>query len=170
MDNLNYRGMNICTYGGATSAGTTTTLTTATTCLISIRGKRTLTLAATNAATPTTDAVTGAAFVPVTASKGCIFVLCYDGTSTTAATALKVVQGSLYDLDGATNGATALFLTPPNFPFVPDTLCPFAYLVTKVGASGSTWTFGASNLTGPPSNVLHTFVDVTVLPDRPQVS
>lgn len=170
MDNLNYRGMNICSYGGITSAGTTSTYSCTTTTCISIRGKRTLVAAASNTVTPTTDAVTAAAFVPVTASKGCIFVLCYDGTSATAATAIKVVQGSLYDLDGATDGATALFLTPPNFPYVPDTLCPFAYLVTKVGASGSTWTFGTSNLTGPPSNVLHTFVDVTVLPDRPQVS
>lgn len=170
MENLALRGLNICVAGGALSAVSTTTFTTASAHTVGIRGKRFTIAAATAAGTPTTDAVTGVAFVPVTASKGCAFVFCYDGSSTVPATAIKVVQGPLADLDGAAGGSAATFVTAPQFPAVPDTLAAFAYLITKVGASGATWTFGTSNLAGPPANVLHTFVDVINLPDRPQVS
>lgn len=170
MENSNAYGLNICTAGGALSAGTTTTFTTASAHTYSINGKRFSTNAATNAATPTTDAVTGAAFVPVTASKGCVFVFCYDGTSATAATAIKVVQGPLEDLTTEATDATVSFKIYPRFPSIPDTLTPFGYVVTKVGSAGSTWTFGSSNLAGPPSNVLHTYADVVTLPPRPQIS
>lgn len=73
-------------------------------------------------------------------------------------------------LDGTAAGASANFITAPQFPAIPSRLCPFGYVVTKVGASGSAWTFGTSNLAGPPSNVLHTFVNVMTMPDRPQVA
>lgn len=171
MDNLQSPGGTFCTSKAAAAAGTTTTFSTTGATLYCIKGKAYSTNAASNSATPTADAVTGTTFVPVTASKGCAFVLCYDGSSTTAATAIKVVQGPLADLDGAADGANAKFkFNGPLFPTIPDTLCPFAYLITKVGASGSTWTFGSSNLAGPPSNVLHTFQDVMTMPARPQVA
>lgn len=169
-DNLAQAPGTFCTSYATLAAGTTTTYSTTGATLYCIKGKAYTTSAAANAATPTTDAATGTTFVPVTASKGCVFVFCYDGTSTTAATAIKVVQGPLESLDGATSGSTALFTNAPQFPVVPDNLCPFGYLVTKVGASGSTWTFGTSNLAGPPSNVLHTFQNLMTLPGRPQVA
>ena len=169
-DNLASAPGTFCTSKATAAAGTTTTFSTTGATLYCIKGKAFTTSAAANAATPTTDAATATTFVPIPANKGCVFVLCYDGTSATAATAIKVVQGPLEALDGATGGATALFINAPQFPVIPDTLCPFAYLVTKVGASGATWTFGASNLAGPPSNVLHTFVDLMTLPARPQVA
>lgn len=170
MDALQTPPLTMCVSKATAAAGTTTTFTTTGATLYCIKGKAYTTSAASNSATPTTDAATGAAFVAVPASYGCVFVLCYDGSSTTAATAIKVVQGPLAALDGAASGANALFLNAPQFPGIPDTLCPFAYLVTKVGASGSAWTFGTSNLAGPPSNVLHTFVDIMTLPGRPQVA
>lgn len=145
------------------AAGTTSTYSTTGTTQYSIDGKSYSKAAVSNGATPTTDIVTGAAFVPVTASKGCKFVFGYDSTNT-----VRVCQGALVDLDAATDGATALFIKGnPPFPQIPDDFAPFGYCETKVGASGSTWTFGSSNLTGPPSNVLHTFVDVSTLPTRP---
>lgn len=171
MDALQTPPLTLCVSKATAAAGTTTTFSTTGATLYCIKGKAYTTSAAANAATPTTDAVTGAPFVAVPASYGCVFVLCYDGSSATAATAIKVVQGPLAALDGAAGGSTALFSpTAPLFPTIPDTLCPFAYLVTKVGASGAAWTFGSSNLAGPPSNVLHTFQDVMTLPGRPQVS
>ena len=170
MDPLAQAPLTMCVSKAAAAAGTTTTFSTTGATLYCIKGKAFTTSAAANAATPTTDAATGAAFVAVPASFGCVFVLCYDGTSTTAATAIKVVQGPLAPLDGAAGGSTALFINAPQFPGIPDNLCPFAYLVTKVGASGSAWTFGTSNLAGPPSNVLHTFQDIMTMPGRPQVS
>lgn len=163
------QGSNFCTSKAALAAGTTTTFSTTGATLYCIKGKAYSTAAGSNAATPTTDAVTGAAFVPVTASKGCVFVVCYDGDST-AANAINVIQGPLVDLDAAADGANARFESAPPFPsHIPDTLTPIGYIITRVGASGSTWTFGSSNLAGPPSNVKHDFVDVMVLPATPQV-
>jgi hypothetical protein len=171
MDYLASIPATMCTSFAALAAGTTTTFSTTGATLYSIRGKAFTTSAASNAATPTTDANTGAAFVPVGPSRGCVFVFCYDGTSATAATAIKVVQGPIEALEaGVASGANALFLNAPQFPAIPSRLCPFGYVVTRVGASGSAWTFGASNLAGPPANTLHTFVSVMTLPDRPQVS
>jgi hypothetical protein len=165
MDALQQVPLTMCTSKATAAAGTTTTFSTTGATLYSIKGKAFSTSAAANAATPTTDAATGAAFVPVAVGYGCTFVLCYDGTSATAANAIKVVQGGQQALD-----AGGSFVTAPQFPAIPDTLCPFAYLVTKVGSTGAAWTFGASNLAGPPTGVTHTFVDIMTLPGRPQVS
>ncbi len=166
MDQNDARGLTNCTTKAGLAAGTTTTLTIANAVEYAIAGKAYKKSAASNQATPTTDAQTAAAFTAVTASKGCVFVI-----GLNAAGAISVVQGSVRNLDGATDGANALFTQAPDFPAtLPSDFCPIGYLVTKVGASGSTWTFGSSNLAGPPSNVLHTFVDCQQLPSRPQVS
>lgn len=150
----------------ALAAGTTTTFTTTGATIYSIRGQMYSTAAGTNAATPTLDANTGLAFKPVPPNSGSVFVVCYDGQAA-AANAIKVVQGTIEALNGVASGANAAFAGAlPQFPTIPKHLCPVAYIVTKVGASGAAWTFGASNLAGPPSNVLHTFVDVATLPDR----
>lgn len=168
MESLDIRGSNFCVSKATAAAGTTTTFSTTGATLYCIRGKAYSTAAGANAASPTLDAVTGAAFLPISANKGGVFVLCYTGASTAAA-AIAVVQGSIEDLDGATAGASASFISGlPEFPGLPDTMTPFAYVVVKVGASGASWTYGASNLAGPPANTAITFTDVMVLPDRPQ--
>ncbi|MCP5246159.1 MAG: hypothetical protein H6937_09500 [Burkholderiales bacterium] len=166
MEQKNFRGLNFCTSKAALAAGTTTTFSTTGATLYSINGKAKSTAAGTNAATPTTDANTGAAFLPVPANKACIFVFCYDGDAA-AADAINVIQGEMVDLDGAADGANAILERGLDFPHIPDTLTPIGYLITRVGASGSAWTFGSSNLAGPPSNVKHDFVDVMVLPNEP---
>lgn len=167
MESLETRGITLATTIAGLAAGTTTTVTIANDVQFSIKGKGYKKTAASNIAAPTTDAVTGSAFLPIAASKGCVFAV-----GLNAALALKVVQGSIEDLDpAATGGSTATFLKAPQFPStLPDDFCPIGYIVTKVGASGSAWTFSGSNLAGPPSNVLHTFVDCFQLPSRPQVS
>lgn len=163
MQNFDARGFTGTLMKATLAAGTTTTYSTTGTTQYSINGKAYSKAAVTNGATPTTDIVTGAAFVALTASKGCKFVFGYDASGT-----VRVAQGAIVDLDGAADGANALFIKgAPPLPPVPDDFAPFAYCETKVGASGSTWTFGSSNLAGPPSNVLHTFTDVTTLPTRP---
>jgi hypothetical protein len=166
MNARNLFGTNMCAGKAGLAAGTTTTLTIGTTVAFSIGGRAYSKTNASNIATPTTDALTGAAFVPVQPNQGSVFVVALDSGGN-----LKIAQGSVVALDGAAGGSTALFSnTPPQFPTLPDTLTAIGYIVTKVGASGSTWTFGSSNLAGPPSNVLHTYVDCFVLPDRPQIN
>lgn len=159
------KGATFCAGNCGATAGTTTTFTTANAVSVAINGKANSLAALTNSATPTTDANTGAAFVAVGASKGCIFVV-----GVNASDALKVTQGPIEDLTTEADGANASFIKAPQFPAVPDDVCPIAYIVTKVGASGTAWTFGSSNLAGPPSNVLHTFVSIMTMPDRPQIA
>lgn len=166
MDALQFVPVTMATTKAGLTAGTTTTYTTANTVLFSIKGKAYSKTAVTNGATPTTDATTGSAFSAIPAGSGSVFVFGFDSSGN-----IKVSQGSVEVLDGSTtSGATAKFIRAPQFPIVPDTVCPFGYMVTLVGSAGSAWTFGSSNLAGPPSNVLHTFVDVFTLPDRPQVA
>ena len=165
MDQLSQVPLTLATTIAGLAAGTTTTITIANDVQYAIRGKGYKKTAASNAATPTSDATTGSAFSAVAAGYGTVFVVGLDSSG-----AIKVSQGATQILDGSTAGSTAKFLIAPQFPAVPDTVAPIGYIITKVGTSGSAWTFGSSNLAGPPSNVLHTFVDVFTLPDRPQVS
>lgn len=151
------------------AAGTTTTLTWANDVLYSIKGKAYKKAAGSNQATPTTDAVTGAAFVAVGAGYGSIFVVGFDSGGN-----LKVAQGSVEQFSAggqsATAGSSCYFGNAPRFPSLPDTMTPCGYIVVKVGSSGSAWTFGSSNLAGPPSNVAIAYVDCFSIPDRPQVA
>lgn len=161
MDALSQVPLTLATKKAGLGAGTTTTFSfTANPLEYAIKGKFYSKATQTNAATPTTDAVTGAAFVALTAGYGSVYVFGYD-----AAGNIKVMQGKVEALDSQGN-----FVYAPQFPLIPDSICPFGYLVAKGGAtlSGS-WTFGASNLSGV-SGMTYAFQDVLTLPDRPQVS
>lgn len=172
MDALSLPPLTMTTMKATAAAGTTSTMSTTGTTLFCIKGKAYSRAALANQATPTTDITTGIAFVAIPAgavgtSYGCVFVAGFDKDGT-----LRVAQGPLQLLGPGTDGGNAatLFITAPQFPMVPDTVCPFAYIVVKVGSSGAAWTFGTSNLTGPPANTGIAFVDVMTLPDRPQVA
>lgn len=161
MDTLMQIPMTLANFPPATLvAGTTTTLTTTGTTSYCIKGKAYDKTAITNGATPTTDAATGAAFTGIAANKGGVFTIGLD-----SAGAIKVTQGSIVDLNAA--GA---FIQAPQFGPCPDSVCPIGYLVVKVASGGATWTFGSSNLAGPPANTTLTFVRVVTMPDRPQIS
>lgn len=164
MDNLQNAPVTMCVSKATLAAGTTTTFSTTGATLYAINGKAYSTAAAANAATPTTDANTGLAFQGIPPNFGSVFVFAYNGNGV-AATAVRVVQGPVQALDASGN-----FITAPNLPIVPDGLCAFGYLVVKAGATASTWTFGSSNLAGPPTGVTLAFQDLMTLPGRPQVA
>jgi len=165
------------------AAGTTTTLTWANAVIGAIKGKAYAKAAASNQATPTTDANTGAAFLPVPAGVasvangqggytdgygyGCVFIVGFN-----AAGNLKVAQGSIERTDSvAVAGSKFGVNGAPKFPALPDDFYPVGYIITRTDSSASAWTMGSSNLAGPPTGVVHTFVDtVGTLTDRPQVS
>lgn len=158
MDSLTLNGSNFCTTKAGLSAGTTTTLTTANTSLGSINGKAFSKAAAANAATPTTDFGTGLAFLPISPNQGSVFIIAYD-----AAGNLRVLQYQVTALDVGGN-----FIYQPLFPALPDTVYPVGYIVVKAGATAvGTWTFGTNNLSGV-TGLTYTFVDVMMLPARPQ--
>lgn len=165
MDQLSQVPLTLFMGRATAAAGTTSTISTTGTMVFCIRGKAYSRAAFANQATPTTDINTGLAFVPIPPNFGSVFVLGLD-----PAGALRVAQGQVLALDGAASGATAQFILSPQMPIVPDNVCPFAYVVVRVGASGAQWTFGVSNLAGPPANTGIVFQDLVTMPDRPQVS
>lgn len=138
-------------------SGAATTHTTGAAVVYAIGGKAYSKAAITGGATPTLDGVTGAAFVPLTASTGCAFVWALN-----AAGDVKLVQGPVdaRDVDG--NFVSGR----PQFPTLPNTLAPFAYIITKAASTASAWTIGTSNWNA--TGLSHTVQDVLVLPDRPQ--
>ncbi len=166
MDALQTPPLTLCVSKATLAAsGAATTWSTTGATLYAIKGKAYTTSAASSAASPTSDGVLGTTFAskPLAANTGTVFVWCYDGSSTTAATAIKVAQGSVELLDVSSN-----FLKAPDFPGLSDTLAPFAYTVVKNGSTGSAWTFGTSNWNATGITLAHQ--DVMTLPGRPQVS
>lgn len=145
---------------GAAVGTTTTTSFTANPLAYAINGKHLTKATVTNGATPTTDVNTGAAFPSVAANKGTVLVFGYNAAGT-----LQVAQGSIEDLDASGN-----FLQAPEFPAIPDGMCPYAYFIVQVGSTGSAWVCGSSNFAGPPTGVTFTIVDIAELPNRPQLS
>ncbi len=160
MDALQQVPLTMTTMKATLAAGTTTTYSTTGTTLFCIKGKAYSKAAVTNGATPTTDHTTAAAFVGFTANNGTVVTFSYDSAGT-----VRCSQGPIQALDVAGN-----FIISPQFPIVPDTDCPFGYLVLK-GASTlvGTFTFGTSNLSSV-TGMTYTFVDLMTLPDRPQVA
>ncbi|MDE1943466.1 MAG: hypothetical protein KGI47_10055 [Betaproteobacteria bacterium] len=160
MDRISQAPLSACFSKPGLTAGTTTTYTTAAATVYSIRGKMYSEAAQTNAATPTTDADTGAAFNALSANQGCVFLFMYNASGT-----LGVTQSGIQGLDVAGN-----FIVAPNFPAIPEGYTPFGYLVAKAGSTLSgTWTFGTNNLSGV-TGMTYAFQDIATLPDRPQVS
>lgn len=159
MDNLAQVPLTMCTTKAGLAVGTTTTLTTANTQLYCIKGKAYTKAGTSNEATPTTDSNTGAAFLPIAVNKAGVFVICRN-----AGGDLKAVQGQIVDYtdDG-------VFKDAPQFPVIPNDLCPIGYELVKVISTGSTWTFGSSNQASQ-TGITKVLVDVMTLPDRPQVS
>jgi hypothetical protein len=159
MDNLAQVPLTMATTVAGLAVGTTTTLTTANTQLFCIKGKAYSKAGVSNEATPTTDYVTGVAFLPIAVNKAGAFVICRDSSGN-----LKVVQGQIVDYtdDG-------VFKVAPQFPVIPNDLCPIGYELVKVISTGSTWTFGASNQASQ-TGITKVLVDLMGLPDRPQVS
>ena len=147
---------NFCTTKAGLAVGTGTTTTTANASLYCIAGKAYTAAGAPNAATPTTDAVTGAAFTALALNEAGVFAICLDTSG-----ALKIVQGGIVDYTDAGTYAEA-----PKLPAIPDTLCPIGLEFVKVISTGSAWTMGDNNQASQ-TGITKTFVDLMVMPQRP---
>jgi hypothetical protein len=159
MDNLAQVPLTLCTTKAGLAVGTTTTMTTANTQLYAIKGKAYTKAGTSNEATPTLDSNTGVAFLPIGLNKAGVFVICRDSGGN-----LRAVQGQIVDYtdDG-------VFKDAPQFPVIPDSLCPIGYELVKVISTGSAWTFGASNQASQ-TGITKVLVDLMTMVDRPQVS
>lgn len=145
--------------------GTTSTYTTAATSSVSIGGKFAVALAAqTNTASPTTDAATGVAFVAMAANRATVLVW-----GINAAGAIQLCQGSVEPTVTGVTTTVGAFINAPQFPALPSDFCALAYGLVRTAPSASAWTAGTSSWTAS-GVTCSTFVDVSVLPDRPQVA
>ncbi len=164
MDYLAQNPLTMCTVKATLAAGTTTTFSTTGATLHCIKGKAYSVAAAANVAHPATDSTTGAAFIAQAIGSGCCYVYSYNGT------VIKVSQGPMVTL-----AADGSFQDLPAFPAIPDTDCPFAYMLIRLAPATAavpavaTWTLGTNNQAAV-TGVTYTRVDVMTLPARPQAS
>lgn len=173
-------GATFCAGKAGVTMGTTTTVTIGSAVGFCINGKAYATTAASNAAvTSFYDPNTGAAPKALSAGYGCIFVACAVSTGTVAT--LRFVQSEIVPLipiTSATDYTTSAFVDPPEFPAIPDGMCPIGYFVVKAGTnytSGGTFVFGTTSVaTGAQNSAATAYSvsaqDVMVLPNRPQLS
>lgn len=151
-------GANFCLSHSGLAAGTTTTITTGA-LVISIRGRTYNIAAGPNAAAPTVDSNTGAAFKPVAAGGASVFVVAY-----TAAGTRQVFQGVG---NAGNNNAFAAGDDALEFPLLPITACAVGWIVVQAGPTATgNFVFGVNNLSGV-TGITYTFVPASHLPARP---
>lgn len=109
-------------------------------------------------ATPTLDALTGVAFLPLAASKGCIFLWMVKADATDG-----VVQSTIKDLDANNNFVWDSPVLPP-VPTPSAEWIPYAYVVVKNSSAGSAWTHGVSNWNA--AGITLVVKNITSLPAR----
>lgn len=147
------------------TAGTTSTYSTTTTTACIINGKWATTLGAqTNAATPTTDANTSAAFNALAPNQCCTLVL-----GINAAGAIRMVQGAIIATATGVTTTVGALINDPQFPPLPADFCPLAYCIVRTAPSAAAWTPGSSSWTASGVTA-STFQNVAMLPARPQAS
>ena len=165
MEQLVQHSITLSTVDVTVAKGTTSTYTTSASTACMIKGKWATALTAqTNTATPTTDAVTAAAFKVLTDNKATVLVL-----GINAAGAIKMAQGSIVDTEVGVTTTAGAFILAPQFPSLPDDFCPLAYLLVRTAPSASDWTPGTSSWTATGITA-SAVVQIGSLPARPQTS
>ena len=161
----NINGMTVNQVSAAFVLGTTSTYTTTVTTSAVINGLFGTTLGAqTNTASPTVDATTGLAFVPLTANQATVLVW-----GVNAAGAIKLAQGSIVATETGVTTVAGAFIVAPQFPALPDDFCPIAYNLVRTSPTGSAFTPGttswtASGITASVAKNIHT------MPARPVIA
>lgn len=160
----NFRGVTMSFANAAFVAGTTSTYTTTVTTNAAIGGYWATALTAqTNTASPTTDAVTGLAFLPLAPNKATVLVW-----GINAAGAIQLIQGTIVDTAPGVTTTVGAFINAPQFPSLPDNFVALAYTLVRTAPSAATWTPGTSAWAA--SGVTSLFRNVSTLPERPQIS
>lgn len=146
-------------------AGTTSTYTTTATTSCVINGQfRTQLTAQTNTASPTTDATTGLAFVPVLTNQATVLLW-----GINAAGQIRLAQGSIVPTEVGITTTVGNFINAPQFPTYPDDFCPIGYQLVRVSPTGATFTPGTTQwaASGITCSVIR---NIMTLPARPQTS
>lgn len=189
MDTVAKAPVTLCLSKATLAAGTTSTVSTTGTTIFAIESFFYSKTAITNGATPTTDWVTGNAFVPIPipltstglppgvpgacAGYACAFAVGFDHSGN-----IKVIQGPIVGLDANGNFISAApTLNPALGPAGPNPgaiaggvqadndFCPIGFIAVKLGSTAvATWTFGSNNWAGV-TGVTTSFNDIIALPE-----
>ena len=167
MDNLMQIPVTLNLANAGAVAGTTNTFTTTAATVPVIKGKfgTALGVLTNSATTPTTDANTGVAF-PAILPNTCAAIV----FGTNAAGTLIAVQGPAIPTETGVTTTVGAFTLAPQFPVVPDTMCPFAYTIVRVAPSGTSGFVLGTTQWAASSMSCTTFKNVCTLPDRPQIA
>lgn len=163
--NRNLEGATFGTIKTGLIKGTTSTLTTTVTSAGMIGGKYVTGVSAlTNSAAPTTDIVTGAAFVALADNQATVLVVGQNAAGT-----VQMAQGSIEDTQVGVTTTAGDFILAPQFPSLPANFMVWGYVLVRTAPSASAYTPGTSDwdATGVTASQ---FVQCGVLPDRPQTS
>lgn len=161
----NINGMTVNQASAGFVLGTTSTYTTTATTSAVINGVFATGLTAqTNTASPTLDATTGAAFVPLTANQATVLVW-----GVNAAGAIKLAQGQVVSTETGVTTTAGAFITAPQFPALPDDFVPIAYNLVRTSPTGSSFTPGTTAwaASGITSSVAK---NIQTLPARPAIA
>lgn len=158
MESLARTGGNACTTSGLlTATGAETVYDTTVAISYSIDGVAYAKAAVTDGATPTTDVVSGSAFDGVTADQARCYVWTLD-----SAGAVGLIEGEVSTVDGETD----ILEKKLQFPPVPGSLTPFAYMVYQTdGTASGTLRPGTDNWNATGLTV--SITNVHRLPSRP---
>lgn len=158
-------GLTMCTVSPALVKGTNKSYTTTVTAAGMINGKWVTGLTAqTNAALPTTDALTGAAFRALADNQATVIVVGQNAAGT-----IQMCQGSIVPTQVGVTTTAGDFIGAPDFPQLPDDFMVFGYALIRTAPSASAWTPGTDNWAATGVTTTE-FVQCGVLPDRPQTS
>jgi|ERR1035437_480180 hypothetical protein len=150
--------------------GTTTSLSVKLAPSSCIAGKFcTITLSASDnqAITPTLDANTGVAFVPILPNTCAAVVYGLNAAGT-----LVAAQGKAIATEVGVTTTVGAFINAPQFPAISDLMVPVAYHVIRVAPSGTAgFTLGVSPWTGSASYATCTTIqNIVTLPGRPMIA
>lgn len=164
MDQLSFPPITFNHVNAGLVAGTGSSYTTTAATSCSINGKFATALSAqTNTASPTTDATTGLAFVPLTANQTCCLVWGINNAG-----AIRLSQGPIINTEAGVGTTAGNFLQAPQFPMLPDDFCPIGYQIVRTSPTGSSFTPGTTAwaASGITCSVIR---NISCLPARPQI-
>jgi hypothetical protein len=165
MDRLSFTPITFNHVNAGLVAGTTSTYTTTAATSCSINGVFATALSAqTNTASPTTDATTGVAFVPVLTNNACCLVW-----GVNAAGAIRLAQGPVTPTEAGVTTTVGAFLLAPQFPALPLDFCPIGYQLVRVSPTGATFTPGTTSWAAS-GITCSTIRNISCLPARPAIS
>lgn len=169
MDNLTLPPVTMNLVNAGLAAGTTTTVTvgTAPTGIV-IGGKfgaTTLSASANQSIEPTTDANTGLAFATIPINSAACLLLGINAAGT-----LVGALGPVVPTETGVTTTVGAFINAPQFPAVPDTMCPVAYTLIRVAPSLTAGFIAGSTQWAASGASCTTFKNICTLPSRPQIA